>query len=48
MQVQGMEFTLSIMSVGVTTLDYPIRKEDSDVQLVFSGAGLFSIILYAT
>jgi hypothetical protein len=28
-----MEFTLSIMSVGVTILDYPIRKEYSGVQL---------------
>jgi hypothetical protein len=27
MQVQGMDITLSIMSGGVTTLDYPIRKE---------------------
>jgi hypothetical protein len=36
-----MEFTLSIMSGGVTTLDYPIRKEYLGVQLVLSGAGLF-------
>jgi hypothetical protein len=33
---EGMDLTLSIRSGGVTTLDYPIRKEYSGVQLVFS------------
>ncbi len=43
MQVQGRHgCTLSIMSGGGTTLEYPIRKAHSRVQLVCSRAGLIS------